>query len=58
MSQSVPFDEIEMWNGHPDQYMSELEEILKTPDDSDTGFFLEVDLRYPDIKKKELSILS
>ena len=51
MSQLLPFDEIEMWHGHPDRHMNELE-ILNTPDDSDFGYFVEVDLRYPDIKKK------
>ena len=31
-----------------------LNKILNTPDDSDIGYFLEVDLRYPDkIKKKQ-----
>ena len=36
-----------------------LNKILNTPDDSDIGYFLEVDLRYPDkIKKnKTFSIL-
>ena len=59
MSQMLPYDEIVMWHSHPDLYMNWLEEILNTPDDSDIGCFLEVDLRYPDdIKKnKELSIL-
>ena len=28
-----------------------LEDILNTPDDSDIGYFLEVDLSYPNIKK-------
>ena len=48
MSQILPYDEIEMWHGHPDHYMNWLEEILNTPDDSDIGYFLEVDLKYPD----------
>ena len=48
MSQPLPYDEIEMWHGHPDLYMNKLEEILNTADDSDIGFFVEVDLRYPD----------
>ena len=52
-TQPSPYDEIEMWHGHPDLYMNKLEEILITPDDSDIGFFFEVDLRYPDnIKEK------
>ena len=37
MSQILPYDDIEMWHGHPDLYMNWLEEILKTPDDSDNG---------------------
>ena len=42
-----------MWHGHPDKYWNWLDEILNTPDDSDIGYFLEVDLNYPDdIKEK------
>ena len=53
MSQFLPYDEIEMWHGHPDLYMNKSGEILNTPDDSDIGYFLEVDLKYPDnIKEK------
>ena len=37
MSQFLPYDEIEMWHGHPDLYMNWLEEILNTPDDSEIG---------------------
>ena len=45
--------------GHLDLYMNNLEDILKTLDDSDTVYFLEIDLKYPDNKKnKEFSILS
>ena len=51
MSQHLPYDEIESWHGHPDLYMNELEEILKAPDDSDIGYFVEVDLKYSDNKK-------
>ena len=36
-----------MWHGDPDLYMIKLEEILITPDDSDIGYFIEVDFRYP-----------
>ena len=59
MSQMLPYDEIEMWHGHPDLNLNWLEEISNTPDDSDMGCFLEVDLNYPDnIKeKKEFPIL-
>ena len=30
-----------------------LEEILNTPDGNEIGYFIEVDLKYPDITKKE-----
>ena len=51
--QFLPYYEIEMWHGHPDLQMNWLEEILKTPDDNEIGYFLEVDLKYPDdIKEK------
>ena len=53
MSQMLPYDEIEMWHGHPDKYWNWLEEILNTPGDSDIGYFLEVDLKYPDNIKEE-----
>ena len=53
MSQMLPYDEIEMWHGHLDKYSNWLEEILNTPDDSEIGYFLGVDLKYPDnIKQK------
>ena len=53
MSQFLPYDEIEMWHGHPDPYMNWLEEILNKPDENDIGYFLEADLTYPDdIKEK------
>ena len=37
-----------MWHGHPDLCLNKLEEILNTPDDGDIGYFVEVDLSYPD----------
>ena len=53
VSQPLPYDEIEMWHGHPHLYKNWLEGIFYTPDDSDIGYFIEVDLRYPDnIKEK------
>ena len=52
MSDSLLYDEIGMWLGHPDLYMNKLVEILNTPDDSDIGYFIEVDLNYPDNMKK------
>ena len=45
MSQLLPYDEIEMWHGHPNLYMNKLEKSLKNPDDSDIGYFVEVDLK-------------
>ena len=53
MSQMLHYDEIGMWYVHPVLYMYKLVEFLKTPDDNDIGYFLEVDLKYPDdIKEK------
>ena len=42
MSQPLPFDEIKF------NKSVELEDILNTPDDSNIGYFVEVDLKYPD----------
>ena len=42
MSESFPYDEIKFGRN------GQLEEILNTPDDSDIGCFVEVDLRYTD----------
>ena len=42
MSQTLPYDEVKC-----DRNVK-LEEILSTPDDSDIGYFIEVDLTYPD----------
>ena len=53
MSEYLPHDGIEMWHGHLDLYMKKLEEILNTLDESDIGFYIEVDFRYPiNIKEK------
>ena len=42
-----------MWHVHPDLYMKKLEKISDTPDNSDIGYFNEVDVGYPDnIKEK------
>ena len=47
MSQPLPYDEIRFDNNVT------LEGILKTPDDSDIGYFIEADLIYPNnIKEK------
>ena len=37
MSQMLPYDENEMWHGHPDLYRINIQENLKTPDDADVG---------------------
>ena len=53
MSQPLPYDEIKF-----DESV-ELEDILNTPDDSDIGYFIEVDLKYPDnlkVKTKNFPI--
>ena len=53
MSQFLRYDEIEMWHGHPDKYWRWLDIILNTPNDSEIGYFLEVDLKYPDDMKEK-----
>ena len=45
-SQPLPYDEIETWRSHAEDYMAKLEETLKTPHYSDIGYFLEVDIKY------------
>ena len=56
MSQVLPYDEIEMWLGHRGLYLKKLEDILITPDDSDIGYFIEVDLKYPHNTKEKTKI--
>ena len=57
MSQMLPYDETEMWHGHPDLYMNWLEDIINTPDDSDIVYFVEIDLKYSDnIKEKTKNV--
>ena len=52
MSQYLPYDEIKKGKN------VKLEDILKSDDGSDIGYFLDFDLNYPDEKKrKHLSIL-
>ena len=53
LSQPLPYDEIEMWHGHPDLCMNWLEKILNTPVDSDIGYFFGFDLGYPGIMKEK-----
>ena len=53
MIQPLPHDEIDMWHAHHDLYMNKLQEDSNTPDDSDIGYFIEADLRYPDNRKEK-----
>ena len=46
LSEFLPHDEIKMRHGHPDCYIDELEGILNTPDDSNIGYFVEMDLLF------------
>ena len=50
MSEPLPYDEIKF-----DRDVR-LEDILNTPDDSNVGYFIEVDLKYPDNLKEETKI--
>ena len=50
MSQPLPYDEIKFDND------VKLEDILNTPDDSDIGYFIEVNLKYPDNIKEKTKI--
>ena len=49
MSEYLPYDEIKFDN-------VKLEVILNTPDDSDIGYFIEVDLKYSDNIKQKTKI--
>ena len=53
MSEYLPYDDIEMWHGHPDLCMDKLADILNTEDDILYGYFVEVDLKYPDKLKQK-----
>ena len=53
MIKPLPYDEIEMWHGHPELFMNKLDKILQTPDGSDIGYFVEIDIKYPDNKKEK-----
>ena len=50
MSECLPYNKINF-----DRDVK-LKDILKTPDDSDIGYFIEVDLKYPDNTKYETRI--
>ena len=47
MSEPLPYDEIKFDNN------VKLEDILNSPDDNDIGYFVEVDLKYPDNLKEK-----
>ena len=52
--QPSPYDEIKMWHGHPDLCMKWIDKVLNTPDDSDIGYLVDVNLKYTDnIKEKQ-----
>ena len=51
MSQVLLHNEIKTWRGHLNLYQNKLDKILNTPDDTDNGDFVEVDLRFLDNKK-------
>ena len=57
LSQMLPYDEIEMWHGHPVLYMNILEEISNTLHNSAIGYFVEVDIKYPDVITEKLKHL-
>ena len=42
-----------MWHGDRDLFLNKLDELLNTADDSDVGYFIEVDLRCPDKMKEK-----
>ena len=55
MSEYLPYDESKF-----DRNIR-IEDILKTPNDSDFGYFIEVDLKYPDnikYKRRKFTICS
>ena len=54
MSQMLPYHGIEMWHGHPDLYMDQLEDTLNFEDDSDIDYFIAVDLKNPDNAKEKI----
>ena len=53
VTQLLPYDEIEMWHGHSHVFLNKLEEISNTPDDNGIGYLIEIELKYPDKKKKK-----
>ena len=53
MSESLPYEEIEIWHGHLDLYLNNSEAIINTSHDSDIGYFSDVDLIYPGNMKEK-----
>ena len=53
MSQLLPYDQTEKWKGQTVCSGDKLKEGLNAPDDIDTGYFLEDDLKYLNIIKKK-----
>ena len=56
MSEYVPYDEIQMWQGYPDLYVDKLEDDLITEDNRVFGYFVEVDFKYPDNTKQKTNM--
>ena len=56
LSENLPYDEIEIWHGHPDFFVHKLEDNLNTKGDNDIGYFVEVDSKYPDNIKQTTKI--
>ena len=54
MTESPPYDDIDMWQGHPDCYIEKLEYNLNKDFDSDIGYFIEFDFKYPDERKTKI----
>ena len=60
LSEHLPYDEYEMWHGHPDLYMDKLEDSSNTESYSDIGYFVEVDIKNLDnakLKTKKFPLL-
>ena len=53
MSESLLYDDIEMLQGHPGCYLDKQGDILNTEDNSDFGFFVEVDIKLSDVIKQK-----
>ena len=58
MSQSLVYDETEIWHGHPFCYADNLDDILMTPNDLDIGYCVEDDVKYSDEITEKTKIFS